>query len=124
VWPRTSSHVFANSSRVLSYFFPGRCIEYWTRDIRITPVYLPTGVSDCLLVNQSPIITVLGPALRLRRCWSFLLLRRVFAEIRTVLHGNLIEWLPPARAQVTCDQIDRKEFLAWSYLLQLLGETT
>lgn len=29
----------------------GRCIEFFTRDIRITPVYLPTGVSDVLLVT-------------------------------------------------------------------------
>jgi hypothetical protein len=49
-----------------------RCIEYWTRPIRITPVFLPGGNSDVVLV--------------------------------------------------TCAEVDRREFLAWSYLVQLLGE--
>lgn len=49
-----------------------RCIEYWTRAIRITPVFLPGGNSDVVLV--------------------------------------------------TCADVDRREFLAWSFLVQLLGE--
>lgn len=50
-----------------------RCIEYWTRPIRITPVFLPGGNSDVVLV--------------------------------------------------TCADVDRREFLAWSYMVQLLGES-
>lgn len=48
-----------------------RCIEFWTRGIRVTPVFVPNGIADVVLV--------------------------------------------------TCDHVDRREFLAWSYLVQLLG---
>jgi hypothetical protein len=50
-----------------------RCIEYWTRDIRITPIFVTQETSDVILV--------------------------------------------------TCAEVDRREFLAWSYMFQILGLT-